>query len=385
MRGGTHLYYACICAIAKDETPHLREWVLHHFSAGFEHIVLYDNGSVEPVSRTLSDLAAAGLVTVIDFPVCEAPQLSAYFHCLRTWKDRSRWLAFIDIDEFVLPLARHDVRELLEDYEAFAGLAAHWMIFGSDGHLRRPATGVTGSYTRSLGLHHHVKSLVQPRWTLKPVSPHHFAYAEGRFCVNEDRVPVPAASSYPVAEKIRINHYFYKSQQDFEEKMRRGLATAVRDATGRTLEDFYRQSRQSGVPDTAIAPFLPARKSLSRLPPKELAAVVTQYCASGPEEEIAAIASLAQSGDMARALRRYARLRRYHATPLALTLGANLHFMRDETEKGLELLGEALFAASGDATLQTWIYEEIGRCYGRLRKTEKAEALKRFLQSAARH
>ena len=113
--------------------------------------------------------------------------------------------------------------------------------------------------------------------------------------------------------------------------------------------------------------------------------MVTQYCASGPEEEIAAIASLAQSGDMARALRRYARLRRYHATPLALTLGANLHFMRDETEKGLELLGEALFAASGDATLQTWIYEEIGRCYGRLRKTEKAEALKRFLQSAARH
>ena len=54
-------------------------------------------------------------------------------------------------------------------------------------------------------------------------------------------------------------------------------------------------------------------------------------------------------------------------------------------KQGLELLGEARFAASGDATLQTWIYEEIGRCYGRLRNTEKAEALKRFLQSAARH
>ena len=36
------MYYACVCAIAKDETPHLREWALHHFAVGFEHIVLYD-------------------------------------------------------------------------------------------------------------------------------------------------------------------------------------------------------------------------------------------------------------------------------------------------------------------------------------------------------
>ena len=205
------MYYACVCAIAKDETPHLREWALHHFAVGFEHIVLYDNGSAVPAARTLADLADAGLLTVIDFPRREAPQLSAYYHCLRQWKTRSRWLAFIDIDEFVLPLGRRDVRDLLEDYEAWAGLAAHWMVFGSGGHLRRPPAGVTRSYTDGLCLHHHIKSLVQPQWVLKPLSPHHFAYAEGRFCVNEDRVPVLGASSYPVAEKIRINHYFYKS------------------------------------------------------------------------------------------------------------------------------------------------------------------------------
>lgn len=190
------MYYACVCAIAKDETPHLREWALHHFAVGFEHIVLYDNGSAVPAARTLADLADAGLLTVIDFPRREAPQLSAYYHCLRQWKTRSRWLAFIDIDEFVLPLGRRDVRDLLEDYEAWAGLAAHWMVFGSGGHLRRPPAGVTRSYTDGLCLHHHVKSLVQPQWALKPLSPHHFAYAEGRFCVNEDRVPVLGASSY---------------------------------------------------------------------------------------------------------------------------------------------------------------------------------------------
>ena len=73
--------------------------------------------------------------------------------------------------------------------------------------------------------------------------------------------------------------------------------------------------------------------------------MVTRDCAARPEEEIAAVTALAQSGDMARAFRRYARLCRYQATPLTLMLGANLHFMRDETEKGPELPGAALFAA----------------------------------------
>ena len=73
------MYYACVCAIAKDETPHLREWALHHFAVGFEHIVLYDNGSAVPAALTLADLADAGLLTVIDFPRREAPQLSAYY------------------------------------------------------------------------------------------------------------------------------------------------------------------------------------------------------------------------------------------------------------------------------------------------------------------
>lgn len=118
--------------------------------------MLYDNGSAVPAARPPAGLAAAGLLTVIDFPRREAPQLSAYYHCLCQWKTHSRWLAFIDIDEFVLPLARRDVRDLLEACEAWAGLAARWMVFGSGGHLR--------SYINGVCLRHHVKSLVRPQW-----------------------------------------------------------------------------------------------------------------------------------------------------------------------------------------------------------------------------
>lgn len=160
---------------------------------GFEHIVLYDNGSAVPAARPPAGLAAAGLLTVIDFPRREAPQLSAYYHCLRQWKTHSRWLAFIDIDEFVLPLARRDVRDLPEACEAWAGLAARWMVFSSGGHLR--------SYTNGVCLRHHVKSLMRPQWALKPLPPHHVACAEGRFCVNEDCVPYWEPLPIPWREK----------------------------------------------------------------------------------------------------------------------------------------------------------------------------------------
>jgi hypothetical protein len=34
-----------ICAIFRDEAPHIAEWVAYHLMIGFDHFVLYDNKS----------------------------------------------------------------------------------------------------------------------------------------------------------------------------------------------------------------------------------------------------------------------------------------------------------------------------------------------------
>ena len=44
-------YHIIICAILKDETPYLVEWVEHHLGIGVEHFVLYDNNSVIPANK----------------------------------------------------------------------------------------------------------------------------------------------------------------------------------------------------------------------------------------------------------------------------------------------------------------------------------------------
>lgn len=73
---------------------------------GFKHIILYDNYSESgELEKTLKEETASSLVTVIPFPLRVAPQLSAYAKCLRIMRHRCRWLAFIDIDEFIVPPA----------------------------------------------------------------------------------------------------------------------------------------------------------------------------------------------------------------------------------------------------------------------------------------
>lgn len=254
---------ACLCGIARDEAAaDVREWVCYHLGLGFSHVALYDNGSREPLREVLAPLVARGVVSVTDIPLRDAPQLSAYFHALRLWRGRVFWLAFLDIDEFLVPLAGivpdasgQALSRLLRPYERFGGVVLHWMMMGSGGHLRRPPGGTLANYDEALGLDSHVKSIVRPELAARPLSPHHFAYREGAFAVNEDGFPVPGPCSYPTARHLRINHYYYKSQQDFEAKIARGLATPVPGGF-RTLDIFYAGSRLPAAKDTAALRWL---------------------------------------------------------------------------------------------------------------------------------
>lgn len=62
-------------------------------------------------------------------------------------------------------------------------------LFTFDRHVERPAGGLLASYTACCGreahaAHRHIKSFVQPRYTLGPQTVHSFNYHNGRHAVN---------------------------------------------------------------------------------------------------------------------------------------------------------------------------------------------------------
>src|SRR5262249_44733634 len=143
------------------------EWLTFHQGIGVTHFFLYNNFSTDPFREVLAPWIARGLVSLFDWPV-PTGQVAAYRHCVRrAWSD-CRWIAFIDIDEFLYSPTRVDIRPILAGYADLPGLEIWQLFFGANGHQRRPARPVIESYTRRAPLRQTtVKTIANPRFIYK--------------------------------------------------------------------------------------------------------------------------------------------------------------------------------------------------------------------------
>lgn len=245
-------YYLGLCAIAKDEDRYLEEWICHHVLAGVEHFVIYDNASHPVIERKLAPFVAGGLVTVVHWPFPFA-QMNTYQHCLDIFGPRFRWLGFCDLDEFLVPRSQDDLRAILLDYEDHPGLAVSSCLFGSSGHESTPDGFQIASYTQIVHHDSHVKAIVQPAHTAAPLSPHHFRYKDQGHCVSEDGYPVLGPYAPHTGQRIRLNHYYYRSREDWQRKVGRGVAHPLRDRDGYDPDIFEAQVNLPVTPDSLMA------------------------------------------------------------------------------------------------------------------------------------
>ena len=300
------MQYLAFCCIAKDENHFLKEWLAYHALLGVEHFYIYDNCSQVPIRELLSGFADDSRVTIRRI-AGQKMQLPAYDDCLQSFGATCRWMGFIDIDEFALPVVDNDLRVLLSEFEAYGGLGATWHLFGPSGHLCRPEGPVIKNYTQAFAVQesYHIKSFVQPARTVQCLNPHYFRYQPGYYCVNEEHYPISPGMqcTFASGRKVRVNHYFLKSQQDFEQKLIRG--GGARDKSkGFEMIMFYDGAARATVEDTTITRFLPRlEKALSSgtlplpspllpadAPPEEVLEIAMAFYEAGqPEKALACL------------------------------------------------------------------------------------------------
>ena len=75
-------------------------------------------------------------MTVQDWPVLDGRvgQIAAYDDCLRWHRYDSRWIAFIDLDEFLFAPGDESLADVLREYEQWPAVALRWAMFGTSGH-----------------------------------------------------------------------------------------------------------------------------------------------------------------------------------------------------------------------------------------------------------
>jgi hypothetical protein len=218
-----------VVVIIRNEGPYLEEWLAYHLALGVEHFFIYDNGSDDDFHEIIERYVNHGLATVVHWPM-GGGQLDAYSHALRFFGPSVDWLAYFDVDEFLVPLVDEDIPSVLARFEDGADVRVPRVEFGFSGHRTPPEaltidayTGVADVFGRDPSKPPRVKTILQPRG-ISAIGIHTATLADSP--IARDQRPVPTRSVRKAArEHIQLNHYYTRSFEEFEAKRFRGSAT----------------------------------------------------------------------------------------------------------------------------------------------------------------
>ncbi len=213
--------FLSLLAIIKNEEDYIREFIQFYRINGVEHFYLYDNDSDTPLNEVLADFREICTITRISG---EKQQVIAYNHFVKNFSKETQWVAVFDVDEFVLPKLHPTLRDFVMDTGRNADcISINWVIFGNGPHIRKPAGGwVIENYLYSEGRQHkNVKSVVRTGAIRKFRHPHFPELKWFRKHVNALGNPMSGAeNAEETTHIIQLNHYFTKSLEEYDLKLR---------------------------------------------------------------------------------------------------------------------------------------------------------------------
>jgi hypothetical protein len=240
---------------------------------GAEHIFIYDNGSTDDSSRIIAPFLSDRRATLVPWATFDAgasPQRQAYAHAICNFGRQFRWMAFIDLDEFLFPVNAPDLRAALANYEDCPSLCVPWLMFGFSGHETPPAGLVVENFTWRAPFPPEEdqdkllkwKSIVQPDFIAQVGGVHMFGLASGiTGGFDERKVLVTrqgVAEPPPTCNVIRLNHYYTRSRQEFAAKLDRPYEGVYNSKDLRKREAMAEMIEANPVRDEAILRFVPA-------------------------------------------------------------------------------------------------------------------------------
>jgi len=212
-------YDLCVTAMFRNEAPYIKEWIEYHKLVGVQHFYLFNNLSTDDFRSVLDPYIKAGVVELIEWPFeskGEAQlmqrQQRAYSRAIKKCIGKTRWLAIIDLDEFIVPVHKNNLVDLLNTrYKRYSGVMINWQLYGTSNVPSIPKGKLMIETLLYKALpnhvkHQQVKSIVRPEH-VKKADLHRCEFKQGYFAVyaNKNR-SLQRSEKLPI-DIIRINHY----------------------------------------------------------------------------------------------------------------------------------------------------------------------------------
>lgn len=261
-------YNVSICAIFRDEAKYLKEWITYHLLVGVDHFYLYNNFSEDDFMSVLQPFIDDKKVTLIDWPV-NLGQLSAYTDCIEKFSNQSKWIGFIDLDEFVVPNKMDNIYQLLKPFEKNRpAVMLYWKFFGTSGKMKRNESHlVTEDFTICWNKFVNIgKCFFNTKYAFDSKYTHN-KYFHHNLWGNYKGINLPPVNieDIPVVFNIHrvhnddfpihINHYVVKSHKEYwDKKAKKGGGT--HDVGMHDKEYFYEHESKCQSVDYRIFRFL---------------------------------------------------------------------------------------------------------------------------------
>jgi hypothetical protein len=207
-----------LCAIFKNESHVLDEWIQHYLIRGVDHIYLVNDHSTDEYTHIVDKYKDRVTLFHNDIVTKEVgKQTMIYNKYFKPVLYNATWAMILDLDEFLYSPQSIDIKNILSAYDNYNQLKVDWLHFGSNGHIQQPPSVVQGFTKRSkfditTELYSH-KTLFKPQYLL--CLGIHFHTVNGptfHFAYNDTNVP-----------PLVINHYNVQSREFYlNVKGRRG-------------------------------------------------------------------------------------------------------------------------------------------------------------------
>lgn len=224
-----------LVAIVKNEAAYIGDWVRFHALAGVKDFIIYDNQSDDETRAILRGFSTLN-VTIIPWaldttahkPKMILPrQILAYCHAISTFGGSYHRMAFIDADEFLVPVAANSICESLEPVQNYANISLPWLMFGHNSHHDMPADPVPYAFDHRAASQDskllNFKCIVDPCDVIQ-VSTHKFQTRSmgnqttnmlGKVTSNKTR----GHGDFVTNAGLQLNHYYLRSQSEMQLKI----------------------------------------------------------------------------------------------------------------------------------------------------------------------
>lgn len=269
-----------VVAIMKNEEDYVAEWLEFYIMQGVSKFVIYDNGSTDGTVDVISSYARHVDCQVIPWSTFISRegtpfslQALAYAHALVNFGHEVRWMAFLDVDEFLFATSGEPLAGAMAAFSDLPSLSVPWTNFGPNGHATRPPGLVIESYTECAPhpLQPSQRSLIRFKSIVDPsrvsgMGTHFFPLVQhGEMAFNENRTMWPIADArnpnFVTTSKLQLNHYFTRSLEEMDSRVSKGRISR----NGVIVENYLRRRLEAyeahKVRDEKILQFLSVLKA----------------------------------------------------------------------------------------------------------------------------